>query len=214
MRRKRLVVELANRRLVIMANIGMCFLPDDLTGSAYGNWALYTASPLRSFESELGVQPPAAFWDPVGFTRDEDEAALERIQLRWSLVASMSCRSSAPWVSRAFLVDSYVTGGTAITVARRNFPRQYLHYHRAGPGAIASPQTQRGFTAFVHTKIPVRSSRIWVCSQSLSARRATPSGRENPQGNQVFCQMNECFPEAAKATRACVKKTGASEFSY
>jgi hypothetical protein len=92
------VVELANRRLVIMANIGMCFLPDDLTGSAYGNWALYTASPLRSFESELGVQPPAAFWDPVGFTRDEDEAALERIQLRWSLVASMSCRSSAPWV--------------------------------------------------------------------------------------------------------------------
>ncbi|CAE8646335.1 unnamed protein product, partial [Polarella glacialis] len=53
----------------------------------------------------------------------------------------------------AFLVDGYVAGGTAITVARRNFPSQFLHYHRAGHGAITSPQTQRGYTAFVHTKI-------------------------------------------------------------
>jgi ribulose-bisphosphate carboxylase large chain len=53
----------------------------------------------------------------------------------------------------AFLVDGYVAGGTAITVARRNFPKQFLHYHRAGHGAITSPQTQRGYTAFVHTKI-------------------------------------------------------------
>ena len=29
----------------------------------------------------------------------------------------------------AFLVDGYVTGPAAITTARRNFPRQYLHYH-------------------------------------------------------------------------------------
>merc|ERR1712203_679357 len=53
----------------------------------------------------------------------------------------------------AFLVDGYVAGGTAITVARRNFPKQFLHYHRAGHGAVASPQTQRGYTAFVHTKL-------------------------------------------------------------
>ncbi|CAE8674687.1 unnamed protein product [Polarella glacialis] len=53
----------------------------------------------------------------------------------------------------AVLVDGYVAGGTAITVARRNFPSQFLHYHRAGHGAITSPQTQRGYTAFVHTKI-------------------------------------------------------------
>merc|ERR1712127_423388 len=53
----------------------------------------------------------------------------------------------------AFLVDGYVAGGTAITVARRNFPAQFLHYHRAGHGAVTSPQTQRGYTAFVHTKI-------------------------------------------------------------
>jgi len=53
----------------------------------------------------------------------------------------------------AFLVDGYVAGGTAVTVARRNFPKQFLHYHRAGHGAVTSPQTQRGYTAFVHTKI-------------------------------------------------------------
>merc|ERR1712178_449840 len=53
----------------------------------------------------------------------------------------------------AFLVDGYVAGGTGITVARRNFPKQFLHYHRAGHGAVTSPQTQRGYTAFVHTKV-------------------------------------------------------------
>merc|ERR1712134_198044 len=53
----------------------------------------------------------------------------------------------------ALLVDGYVAGGTAITTCRRNFPDQFLHYHRAGHGAVTSPQTQRGYTAFVHTKM-------------------------------------------------------------
>ena len=53
----------------------------------------------------------------------------------------------------AFLVDGYVAGPTAITTARREFPGQYLHYHRAGHGAITSPQTQRGYTAFVLAKM-------------------------------------------------------------
>ena len=26
--------------------------------------------------------------------------------------------------------------------------------------------------------------------------------RDEPQGNQVFCQMNECIPEVVKAMRA------------
>lgn len=53
----------------------------------------------------------------------------------------------------AFLVDGYVTGPAAITTARRQFPNQYLHYHRAGHGAVTSPQTQRGYTAFVLSKM-------------------------------------------------------------
>ena len=39
---------------------------DGLTGSAWGDWANYTASPLRAFENELGVQDPVGFWDPAG----------------------------------------------------------------------------------------------------------------------------------------------------
>ncbi len=53
----------------------------------------------------------------------------------------------------AFLVDGYVAGPAAITTARRTFPKQYLHYHRAGHGAVTSPQTQRGYTAFVLAKM-------------------------------------------------------------
>jgi len=53
----------------------------------------------------------------------------------------------------AFLVDGYVAGPAAITTARRHFPSQYLHYHRAGHGAVTSPQTQRGYTAFVLAKM-------------------------------------------------------------
>ncbi|MBK5933089.1 ribulose 1,5-bisphosphate carboxylase large subunit [Rhodovulum imhoffii] len=53
----------------------------------------------------------------------------------------------------AFLVDGYVTGPAAITTARRQFPHQFLHYHRAGHGAVTSPQSQRGYTAFVLSKM-------------------------------------------------------------
>jgi ribulose-bisphosphate carboxylase large chain len=53
----------------------------------------------------------------------------------------------------AFLVDGYVAGPTAITTARRNFPAQYLHYHRAGHGAVTSPSSKRGYSAFVLAKM-------------------------------------------------------------
>jgi ribulose-bisphosphate carboxylase large chain len=53
----------------------------------------------------------------------------------------------------AFLVDGYVAGPTAVTTCRRYFPGQFLHYHRAGHGAVTSPQSRRGYTAFVHCKM-------------------------------------------------------------
>ena len=53
----------------------------------------------------------------------------------------------------AFLVDGYVAGPTAVTACRRAFPKQFLHYHRAGHGAVTSPQSKRGYTAFVHCKM-------------------------------------------------------------
>ena len=81
------------------AIIGM-FFQDGLTGSAWGDWSLYTSSPLRagreskvarnffggdsssyaSFDpaKELGVQEPIGFWDPLGLSADKDEATFKR----------------------------------------------------------------------------------------------------------------------------------------
>ncbi|MDP2811336.1 MAG: ribulose-bisphosphate carboxylase [Rhodocyclaceae bacterium] len=53
----------------------------------------------------------------------------------------------------AFLVDGYVGGPMAVTLARRYFSRQFLHYHRAGHGAVTSPQAKRGYNSLVHMKM-------------------------------------------------------------
>ena len=53
----------------------------------------------------------------------------------------------------AFLVDGYVGGPGMVTTARRYFKDQYLHYHRAGHGAVTSPSAKRGYTAFVLAKM-------------------------------------------------------------
>merc|ERR1711904_650964 len=74
---KKMSAEIANGRLAMMAIIGKIF-QDGLTGAAWGDWSLYTASPLRAFESELGVQEPVGFWDPLGFSTDGDAAAFKR----------------------------------------------------------------------------------------------------------------------------------------
>ena len=53
----------------------------------------------------------------------------------------------------AFLIDGYVGGPSAITTARRHFQNQFLHYHRAGHGAVTSPSSNRGYSAFVLSKM-------------------------------------------------------------
>jgi len=90
---KKLAAEIANGRLAMMAIIGM-FFQDGLTGSAWGDWALYTASPLRAFENELGVQPPVGFWDPLGFTAEgnaEDFARRRQTEIKHGRVSMLAC---------------------------------------------------------------------------------------------------------------------------
>ena len=53
----------------------------------------------------------------------------------------------------AFLVDGFVGGPGMVTTARRQYPSQYLHYHRAGHGMITSPSAHRGYTALVLAKL-------------------------------------------------------------
>ena len=71
----------------------LMILQDGLTGSAWGDWANYTASPLRAFENELGVQAPVGFWDPVGFTADGDVASFKRrrsVELKHGRISMMA----------------------------------------------------------------------------------------------------------------------------
>lgn len=79
----------------------------------------------------------------------------------------------------AFLVDGYVAGGTAITTARRNFPNTYLHYHRAGHGAVTSPQSKRGYTAFVHCKMArlIGSSGIHTGTMGFGKMEGEPADK-------------------------------------
>merc|ERR1712156_1101947 len=54
------------------------FFQDGLTGSAWGDWANYTDSPLRAFENELGVQAPVGFFDPFDLAKDGNLEAFKR----------------------------------------------------------------------------------------------------------------------------------------
>merc|ERR1712057_2233 len=93
LRKRKLNAELANGRLAMMAIMGM-FYQDGLTGSTWGDWSLYTDSPLRAFESELGVQPPVGFWDPLGLAAAGDADDFKRrrgVELKHGRVSMLAC---------------------------------------------------------------------------------------------------------------------------
>merc|ERR1719203_634470 len=100
-RKKKLAAEIANGRLAMMAIIGM-FFQDGLTGSAWGDWAAYTGSPLRAFESEIGVQAPVGYWDPLGLSSDGDVATFTRRR-----VTEIKHGRVSMWAAMGYIAPEY-----------------------------------------------------------------------------------------------------------
>merc|ERR1712008_371040 len=79
----------------------------------------------------------------------------------------------------AFLVDGYVSGGTAITVARRNFPAQFLHYHRLA-------------TKMVRNRVPCRVDR---------AKKHGNCGRQARTGTSRCRMVSWSMPRPMKRSK-------------
>nr|MBP7058694.1 ribulose 1,5-bisphosphate carboxylase [Candidatus Gracilibacteria bacterium] len=54
--------------------------------------------------------------------------------------------------SYAFLVDGIAAGWMAVQTARRLYPNVYLHFHRAGHGAMTRDENPIGYTVLVLSK--------------------------------------------------------------
>jgi ribulose-bisphosphate carboxylase large chain len=98
----------------------------------------------------------------------------------------------------AFLVDGFVAGPTAVTTCRRNFPNQFLHYHRAGHGAITSNQSRRGYNVLVHMKMArlLGASGIHTGTMGFGKMEGDPEDRmvaymlEREQSDGVFYRQD------------------------
>eukprot|EP00439_Symbiodinium_sp_Y106_P035782 s1818_g4.t1 len=107
-RKTKLAAELANGRLAMMAIIGM-FFQDGLTGSAWGDWALYTASPLRAEAEEEAPKPPP--FDPA--KQAEPKQLISRSE-PWRRLVSSTLQASARLETRmAFRVFAQLKSSTA-----------------------------------------------------------------------------------------------------
>mmetsp|Transcript_10978 Transcript_10978/g.33069 ORF Transcript_10978/g.33069 Transcript_10978/m.33069 type:complete len:196 (+) Transcript_10978:2-589(+) len=99
----------------------------------------------------------------------------------------------------AYLVDSYVAGGTAGAVAHSDVPTPLLHRNGAGHGAGVSPLTQRSHTAFVHITI---SRVIGTCGIHIGAMSfGEMEGGASDEG--IAYMPSKMFLRTPSTTRRC-----------
>ena len=90
----------------------------------------------------------------------------------------------------AFLVDGYVGGPGMVTLARRYFANQFLHYHRAGHGAITSPSAKRGYTSFVLSKMSRRQGASGIHVGTMGFGKM--EGEMGDKINAYMIERDEC----------------------
>ena len=109
----------------------------------------------------------------------------------------------------ALLAGSYI-GRTAVTCWKLNFPKQFLHYHRAGRGSVTSPQTQRGYTAFVHTKIsrfirghgglgPEKGSQAYIMREKQRQASCLEKTWQDACKEMQGINLADCLPTALRS---------------
>ena len=158
-----LVAKIANGRLATMALTGVS-PHDGLSGSAGGDWAPYMGSPLRTVESELGVQAPVGFWNPAGLSRDGGTEALKGrrgTEIKHGRVSMWACLGDL--TSEYFKGPGYYSpskglalAGTPITLQRPQWPQARdgprPPCSAAQPRRTGSCTTQRGPQAATRTE--------------------------------------------------------------
>lgn len=139
--------------------------PEPFASAAYDFWL---GGDFIKNDEPQGNQPFAPYRKTIALTADSLRRAQDKTGEAKLFSANITADDHDEMLARgdyvletfgenaahvAFLVDGYVAGPSAVTTARKNFPNVYVHYHRAGHGAVTSPQSKRGYTALVLCKL-------------------------------------------------------------
>ncbi len=139
--------------------------PKQFADAAYAFWL---GGDFIKNDEPQGNQPFAPLKDTIPLVYDSMKRAMDETGEAKLFSANITADDHAEMIARgefilstfgpdadkvAFLVDGYVGGPGMVTTARRYFSRQFLHYHRAGHGAVTSPNSNRGYTAYVLAKM-------------------------------------------------------------
>lgn len=139
--------------------------PKPFADAAYDFWL---GGDFIKNDEPQGNQPFAPMKETIPLVYDSMKRAMDETGEAKLFSANITADDHAEMIARgeyilsvfgpdadkvAFLVDGYVGGPGMVTTARRYFERQFLHYHRAGHGAVTSPSSKRGYTAYVLAKM-------------------------------------------------------------
>jgi hypothetical protein len=158
-KQKRPAAELAFRRLATMTIVGT-FFQNGLTGSAWGDWATFTASPVRALDKDLGVRAPVGFRDPICFTTDGN---VENFNLRRLADGS----SESAWGDR----DSFTASPLRAFKSEPSMQATAGFWNPTGFTADGSVETIKLDTELANGRLATIAILSMVCSKRVRSNR-------------------------------------------